>query len=54
MKIYITYTKDSFTESQIKNLEKSGNVCFLEKTFNLDEAPYFKDQEDKILAVDPD
>ena len=40
MKIYITYTKDSFTDEQIKILEESGNVVFLEKTFNLDEAPY--------------
>lgn len=54
MKIYITYTKDSFTDEQIKILEESGNVVFLEKTFNLDEAPYLKDQDDKILAVDPD
>lgn len=54
MKIYITYTKDSFTDEQIKILEESGNVVFLEKTFNLNEALYLKDQDDKILAVDPD
>lgn len=54
MKIYITYTKDSFKDEQIEILEESGNVVFLEQNFNLDEAPYIKDQEDKILAVDPD
>lgn len=54
MKIYITYTKDSFTEEQINQLEESGKVIFLEETFNLDEAPYLFDQEEKILAVDPD
>lgn len=54
MKIYITYTKDSFKEEQIENLSKMGEVVFLEETFNLDQAPYLLDTEDKILAVDPD
>lgn len=54
MKIYITYTKDSFTEEQIKKLSSFGEVVFLEDTFDLDKAPYLEDEENKILVVDPD
>lgn len=54
MKIYITYTKDSFTEEQIKKLSSFGEVVFLEDTFDLDKAPYLQDEENKILVVDPD
>ena len=54
MKIYITYTKNSFTEEQIEELEKIGKVYFLEKVFALDKAPYLEDDEEKILLVDPD
>lgn len=54
MKIYITYTRYSFTDEQIKDLEKIGEVIFLEKTFELEKAPYLEDDEDKILLVDPD
>ncbi len=54
MKIYVTYTKNSFTEEQIKKLESVGEVIFLEKTFPLDEAPYLDNEDEKILAVDPD
>lgn len=54
MKIYITYTKNSFTEKQIEALNEVGKVIFLEEFFNLEEAPYLHDEEEKILVVDPD
>lgn len=54
MKIYITYTKNSFTENQIKDLENVGDLIFLEDVFDLDNAPYLNDDEEKILMVDPD
>lgn len=54
MKIYITYTKNSFTEKQIQELNQAGEVIFLEDTFELDKAPYLTDNEEKILIVDPD
>ncbi len=54
MKIYVTYTKDSFTEKQINDLKRLGEVIFLEDVFNLDNAPYLYDDSEKILAVDPD
>lgn len=54
MKLYITYTKDSFTEKQIKDLNKVGELIFLEDTFDLDKAPYLEDESEKILVVDPD
>lgn len=54
MKLYITYTKDSFTEKQIEDLNKVGEIIFLEDTFDLDKAPYLEDESEKILVVDPD
>ncbi len=54
MKLYITYTKNSFTNEQIRNLQQVGEVIFLEKVFELDKAPYFEDNDEKILVVDPD
>lgn len=54
MRIYVTYTKDSFTKEQIKSLENVGEVIFLEDFFELDRAPYLDDLEEKILLVDPD
>lgn len=54
MKLYVTYTKDSFTNRQLEELSKVGEVIFLENTFNLDEAPYLNDDNEKILVVDPD
>lgn len=54
MKIYIMYTKNSFTEEQINNLKTIGEVIFLEDFFALDEAPYLNDEADKILVADPD
>lgn len=54
MKIYITYTKDSFTNDQLTNLEKVGEVIFLEEIFDLEKAPYLEDFDEKILVVDPD
>ena len=54
MKIYITYTKDSFTEQQLKSLAAVGEVIILEDLFNLDEAPYLEDESEKILVADPD
>ena len=38
MKLYITYTKNSFTNDQIRNLQQVGEVIFLEKVFELDKA----------------
>lgn len=54
MKIYITYKKDRFTEKQKKDLEEIGEVIFLEEFFDLDNAPYLKEKDEKILVVDPD
>lgn len=54
MKLYITYTKNSFTNEQIRNLQQVGEVIFLEKVFELNKAPYFEDNDEKILVVDPD
>lgn len=54
MKIYITYTKNSFTTEQIEELKKIGELIFLEDTFDLDKAPYLDDDSEKILVVDPD
>ncbi len=54
MKLYITYTKNSFTEKQIQELSQVGEIIFLEDTFVFDKAPYLTDEEEKILVVDPD
>lgn len=54
MKIYITYTKDSFKKEQIEQLNRVGEVIFLEETFELDKAPYLDDDTEKILVADPD
>lgn len=54
MKLYITYTKDSFNSKQIEELSKIGEIICLEQCFDLDKAPYFDDDCEKILIVDPD
>lgn len=54
MKLYITYTKNSFTDVQLETLSKVGEIIFLEDTFDLDNAPYLSDEDEKILVVDPD
>lgn len=54
MKIYITYTKNSFTDIQLKELSNVGELIFQEEFFNLDDAPYLKDDEEKIIVIDPD
>lgn len=54
MKLYITYTKNSFTEKQIQELNQLGELIFLEDNFDLDEALYLEDEEEKMLVVDPD
>ena len=54
MKLYVTYTKNSFSDYQIQQLSKVGEVIFLEDIFDLDNAPYLYDDEEKILVVDPD
>lgn len=54
MKLYVMYTKNSFTDNQLQELSKMGEVIFLETPFDLDEAPYFEDDSEKILMVDPD
>ncbi len=54
MKIYITYTKDSFTDAQLNSLNEVGEVIILEEFFKLDDAPYLNDESAKILVADPD
>lgn len=54
MKLYITYTKNSFTGTQLEALGKIGELIFLEEAFDLDKAPYLNDEDEKILMVDPD
>ena len=54
MKLYITYTKNSFTETQIQELSRVGDIIFIEDTFKLKEAPYLNDEDEKILVIDPD
>lgn len=33
MKIYITYTKNSFTEKQVEELSKGGGACLFRRYF---------------------
>ena len=54
MKIYITYERTFFTEKQIKELNKFGELIFLESYFDLDKAIYLNDEEEKILMADPE
>lgn len=54
MKLYITYTKNSFTKAQLEELSKIGELSFLEEVFDLNKAPYLEDDSEKILVVDPD
>lgn len=54
MNIYITYERNFFTEEQIRNLNQYGKLIFLESYFELGEAEYLKDNEDKILMADPE
>ena len=54
MKLYITYTKNSFTDNQLQVLSNVGEMIFLEDVFDLNNAPYLNDDEEKILIIDPD
>ena len=54
MKLYITYTKNSFTDLELQQLRGVGELIFLEEFFDLNEAPYLNDEEEKILVIDPD
>ena len=54
MNIYITYERTFFTEEQIKELNKFGELIFLESYFDLDKANYLNDEEEKILMADPE
>lgn len=54
MKLYITYTKNSFTDNQLQQLSHVGEIVFLEDLFDLDKAPYLNDNDEKILIIDPD
>lgn len=54
MKIYITYTRNSFTKEQLEELSSVGEIVFLEEFFELNKAPYLEDENPKILVVDPD
>ena len=54
MNIYITYEKTFFTERQINELSQYGKLIFLESYFDLENAPYLGDDEEKILMADPE
>lgn len=54
MKIYVTYTKDSFSQNQLEELNAVGEVIFIEEFYKLDEMPYLQDDSEKILVADPD
>ena len=54
MNIYITYERTFFTEEQIRELNKYGKLIFLENYFDLDNAQYLNDDEEKILMADPE
>lgn len=54
MNIYITYEKTFFTEEQIKELRKYAKLIFLENYFDLDNAKYLQNNEEKILMADPE
>ena len=54
MKLYITYTKNSFTDIQLQQLSSIAELVFLEDFFDLDNATYLNDDEEKIIMVDPD
>jgi len=54
MNIYITYENTFFTEEQIKELSQYGKLIFLENYFNLEDAQYLIDDEEKILMADPE
>lgn len=54
MKLYITYTRNSFTDNQLQQLSGIGEVIFLEDLFDLDKAPYLNNDDEKILMIDPD
>ena len=54
MKLYITYTRNSFTDNQLQQLSSIGEVIFLEDLFDLDKAPYLNNNDEKILMIDPD
>lgn len=54
MNIYITYENTFFTEEQINKLSQYGKLIFLENYFDLDDAQYLQDDEEKILMADPE
>lgn len=54
MNIYITYENTFFTEKQIEELSKYGKLIFLENDFDLEDASYLVDEEEKILMADPE
>ncbi len=54
MNIYITYERTFFTEQQINELGRYGKLIFLENYFDLDNAQYLADNEEKILMADPE
>lgn len=54
MNIYITYESTFFTEQQIKQLSKYGKLIFLENYFDLDNAKYLQEDEEKVLMSDPE
>lgn len=54
MKIYVMYTKSSFTNDQIESLESVGKVIFCEEVREDRNYAYLNDEDDKVLMIDPD
>ena len=54
MKLYITIKKTSLLDKQVEMLESLGDVIYMEELFTLDDALYLSDDDEKILAIDPD
>ncbi len=54
MNIYITYKRTFFTKQQINKLSKYGKLIFLESYFDLDNAQYLEDNEEKVIMADPE
>lgn len=54
MNIYITYERTFFTKQQINKLCKYGKLIFLESYFDLDNAQYLEDNEEKVIMADPE
>lgn len=54
MKIYVIGEKKDFNENQIKRLQELGTMVYIEEIKDKYNEEYTKDEEEKILVVDPD